>query len=66
MPRLTGSTMITATSTIFCVGGGTYWPAPRKYASDRLRMIGSVSRHSTLLTAVRVMLSATSPRARWL
>ncbi len=66
MPSATGSTMITATSTTLRIGGGTYWPEPKKYSSERLRISGRVSRHSTLLIAVRVMLSATSPRARWL
>ena len=46
--------------------GGTYWPAPMKYSSERLRIRGRVIRQSRLLIAVRVMLRATSPRARWL
>lgn len=66
MPIATGRMMIAATSMIFCTGGGTYWPSPRKNRNERSRITGSVTRHSTLLMAVRVMLSATSPRARWL
>lgn len=66
MANATGIRMITATSMIFCTDGGTYWPLPRKKSSDRLRASGSVTRQSTLLIAVRVMLRATSLRARWL
>ena len=49
---------------IFCVGAGTYWPAPRKYDSDQFSTSGSQASASTLLIAVSVMLSATSPWAR--
>ena len=66
MPMSTGSTMIAATSMTLRVGGGTYWSWPRKCTSAASTISGSVTSASRLLIAVRVMLSATSPCARWL
>ena len=64
MPMATGRITSTPTSMIFRVGGGTAWSLASSSASPKAVQTGSVTRASTLLMAVSVMFSATSPRAR--
>ena len=66
MPIATGTSTIAKTWMTLSNCSGITLPSPTNCSSEKLTINGSVSSESRLLTAVRVMLSATSPRARWL
>lgn len=66
VPMTTGTSTMAKTCTTLSVCRGMALPSPMKALSEKPTTKGSVKRESRLLTAVRVMLSATSPLARWL
>ncbi|MNV83556.1 hypothetical protein D3C71_1773720 [compost metagenome] len=66
IPRHTGSSTIMKTSMVFLSCSPTVISPGWNQAIDRLTITGRVSTAITELIAVRLMLSATSPRNRWL
>ncbi len=66
MPIATGTSTTTKTCATLPGCMETARSPVMKCASEELTISGSVRSESTALTAVRVMLSATSPLARWL